>query len=318
MDNLNRYLIALDGSKSSMSAVEYAGKILPKESSEIVIFLVGADIPESFKNIEKNPQEKLTQKAVEKWIEKQNDLFSKTLLKAQEKLINLGFSKNRIITKTHPRETGITRDIAAEAAKGYTAVFAGRKGLADIKNLPLGSVARKLLARLTFTTLVLVGNNPETENILIGFDGSEGSKVSVKFAGQMFMGTSKKLHIRHVSKTVSLLEGDYDLFYTGLDTSNPVDKQRVENRVKKLEPELKKAIEKLKSLGFNTGNADTGIIEPYLSRALGLVEAAEKNNWGTIMLGRKGISRVQDFFIGRVSEKVADMAANKAVWIVSS
>jgi nucleotide-binding universal stress UspA family protein len=164
-----------------------------------------------------------------------------------------------------------------------------------------------------------VGEKPETENILIGFDGSEGSKRSVKLAGQIFCNSPKKIHIRHVSRSVKLVQGDYNLFFTNLDpASMPIEKERVKIRNKKIEPELEKAVEKLKSLGFNPNNSDTGIIEAYLSRALGLYETAEKNNWGTIFIGRKGVSKVQDFIIGRVGEKVIQMAFDKAVWIVSS
>jgi nucleotide-binding universal stress UspA family protein len=317
--NNKKYLIALDGSDTSIEAVNYAAKVLPKDRSEIVLFLVGTDIPESFWDIDAMPEETLKKEELEDWITKHNKIFTNTLSKAKKKLIDEGFSEEKVHIKTQPRKIGITRDIIAEASKGYAALFIGRKGLTNLRNIPLGSVAGKLVSKLTFTTLVLVGEKPETENILIGFDGSEGSKRSVKLAGQIFCNSPKKIHIRHVSRSVKLVQGDYNLFFTNLDpASMPIEKERVKIRNKKIEPELEKAVEKLKSLGFNPNNSDTGIIEAYLSRALGLYETAEKNNWGTIFIGRKGVSKVQDFIIGRVGEKVIQMAFDKAVWIVSS
>jgi len=317
--NNKKYLIALDGSDTSIEAVNYASKVLPKDRSEIVLFLVGTDIPESFWDIDAMPEESLDKETLEDWITKHNKIFTNTLSKAKKKFIDEGFPEEKVYIKTQPRKIGITRDIIAEASKGYAAVFIGRKGLTNLRNIPLGSVAGKLVSKLTFTTLVLVGEKPETENILIGFDGSEGAKRSVKLAGQIFCGSSKKIHIRHVSRSVKLVQGDYNLFFTNLDPlSMPIENERVKIRTKKIEPELEKAVEKLKSLGFDTKNADSGIIEAYLSRALGLYETAEKNAWGTIFIGRKGVSKVQDFIIGRVGEKVIQMAFDKAVWIVSS
>jgi nucleotide-binding universal stress UspA family protein len=316
--NNKKYLISVDGSDTSLEAVNYAAKILPK-NSEIVLFLVGTDIPESFWDIDAMPEESLKKEALEDWITKHNKIFTNSLSKAKKKFIDEGFPEENIHVKTQPRKIGITRDIIAEASKGYLALFIGRKGLTNLRNIPLGSVAAKLVSKLTFTTLVLVGENPETENILIGFDGSEGAKKSVKLAGQIFCNSSKKIHLRHVSRSVKLIQGDYNLFFTNIDPeSMPIEEERVKIRTKKIEPELQKAVEKLKTLGFDPKNADTGIIEAYLSRALGIYETAEKNNWGTLFIGRKGVSKVQDFIIGRVGEKVVQMAFDKAVWIVSS
>ena len=318
MDN-KKYLIAVDGSDTSLEAVNYAAKILPKNNSEVILFLVGTDIPESFWDIDAIPEDTLNKDNLESWITKHNKIFTNSLSKAKKKFIDEGFPEERIHVKTQPRKIGITRDIIAEASKGYSAVFIGRKGLSNLRNISLGSVASKLVSKLTFTTLVLVGENPETENILIGFDGSDGSKQSIKLAGQIFCNSSKKIHIRHVSRSVKLIQGDYNLFFTNLDPeSMPMENERVKIRTKKIEPALEQAVEKLKSLGFDPKNSDTGIIEAYLSRALGIYETAEKNNWGTIFIGRKGVSKVQDFIIGRVGEKVIQMAFDKAVWIVSS
>jgi nucleotide-binding universal stress UspA family protein len=38
---------------------------------------------------------------------------------------------------------------------------------------------------------------------------------------------------------------------------------------------------------------------------------------GTIIMGRRGLSRTQDFFMGRVTNKVVYLAREKSVWIVS-
>jgi nucleotide-binding universal stress UspA family protein len=316
--NNKKYLIAVDGSESSLEAVDYASRFLPSQSSEIVIFLVGTDIPESFWDIDEIPDENLKKETLKDWITRHNRIFTNTLSKVKQKFIEQGFPEECIHIKTQPRQIGITRDIIAEASMGYDAVFAGRKGLTNLKNIPVGSVAGRLVSKLTSTNLVLVGGSPETEHILIGFDASEGARQCVKTAGEIFSNSSKKIHIRNVSRSVNLIKGDYSLTFATLDPeSMPIEHEREKKRISKIEPELKKAIEKLETLEFDKTNADTGIIDSYISRSLGLYETASKNNWGTIFVGRKGMSKVQDFIIGRVGDKLIQMANDKAVWIVS-
>jgi K+-sensing histidine kinase KdpD len=47
-----------------------------------------------------------------------------------------------------------------------------------------------------------------------------------------------------------------------------------------------------------------------------ILSEAEKGGYGTIVLGRRGISKAQEFFMGSISTKVIQLAGEKAVWIV--
>jgi nucleotide-binding universal stress UspA family protein len=47
------------------------------------------------------------------------------------------------------------------------------------------------------------------------------------------------------------------------------------------------------------------------------VEEARNSSCGTIVMGRRGLSRVEEFFMGRVSKKVLQLAKWNAVWVVS-
>jgi nucleotide-binding universal stress UspA family protein len=52
------------------------------------------------------------------------------------------------------------------------------------------------------------------------------------------------------------------------------------------------------------------------SRAGAIAAEARQNGYGTIVMGRRGHSRVRDFFIGRVTNKVIHVARDRTVWIV--
>ena len=44
----------------------------------------------------------------------------------------------------------------------------------------------------------------------------------------------------------------------------------------------------------------------------------KKADVGTIIMGRKGLSRTPDFSIGRVTQKVVFLAREKSIWIINS
>jgi nucleotide-binding universal stress UspA family protein len=52
------------------------------------------------------------------------------------------------------------------------------------------------------------------------------------------------------------------------------------------------------------------------SRAEDIVETAKEGEFGTIVMGRRGLSRVHEFPLGRVTNKVLHRADLFALWIV--
>jgi nucleotide-binding universal stress UspA family protein len=52
-------------------------------------------------------------------------------------------------------------------------------------------------------------------------------------------------------------------------------------------------------------------------RASHIVQEAEKNNAGSIVVGRRGlVTFIDEFFIGRVSDQVLKLADELAVWVI--
>jgi len=62
---------------------------------------------------------------------------------------------------------------------------------------------------------------------------------------------------------------------------------------------------------------DSRIIRNKPSRAGALVEFAEADNFNTIVVGRKGVTNLDDFLIGRVSHKILHVGRKHNVWIVN-
>ena len=81
-------------------------------------------------------------------------------------------------------------------------------------------------------------------------------------------------------------------------------------------PTLKDAQNKLIDMGLETDKVSTKITEKAISRAGAIADRAKQEDFGTIVMGRRGHSRVRDFFIGRVTNKVIHMARDRTVWVI--
>jgi nucleotide-binding universal stress UspA family protein len=79
---------------------------------------------------------------------------------------------------------------------------------------------------------------------------------------------------------------------------------------------LKAAKAELVHAGFKADKVSSQIDTGAVSRAGAIAEKAKQENFGTIVMGRRGHSSVRDFFIGRVTNKVVHMARDRTVWVV--
>jgi nucleotide-binding universal stress UspA family protein len=72
----------------------------------------------------------------------------------------------------------------------------------------------------------------------------------------------------------------------------------------------------LEKEGFRPGQITTKVARGVSSRAGAIIEEARNGEYGTIVVGRRGLSKVKEFFIGRVSNKVVQLRKETAVWLV--
>ena len=77
------------------------------------------------------------------------------------------------------------------------------------------------------------------------------------------------------------------------------------------------AQERLLAAGFGDSDLSLEFIRGAQSRAAAIVDVAVKGGFDTIVLGRRGMSRVQQFSAGRVSTKVLQIGQKYNVWIVN-
>jgi nucleotide-binding universal stress UspA family protein len=84
-----------------------------------------------------------------------------------------------------------------------------------------------------------------------------------------------------------------------------------------MESVFAEASTRLEKAGLSRGQITTRLAKGVRSRAGAIIEEALKGGYGTIVVGRRGISYVEEFSMGRVSNKIIHLAKELAVWVVS-
>lgn len=303
-----KILVPVDGSDRSLNTVRYIARIDSFRNNKIVLFHVFNSVPEAYWDLEKDPRSASTVKQVRAWEVEQKKNVDVFMQRAHQFLLKAGFSERSIKIKIQKRKKGIARDIIREAQNGYETLVTRRRGATGLRGIVLGSVATKLVAKLFFLPLILVGKTPAGNKILMAFDDSEDARRAVDFVGFFMGGLDYEVGLLHVIRGNGRDLPKYQHIFSS--------KKYTEFAHKMMTPSLDKAKIKLVDSGFQPSKVSIKLIEGVHSRAKAIANEAKKEKYGTIVMGRRGHSRVREFFIGRVTNKVIHMARDRTVWIV--
>ena len=303
-----KILVPVDGSDRAINTVKYIARNEPFHKMRIVLFHVFSAVPESYWDLESDVRSRAIVKQARAWELSQKKLIQDYMERAKGLLEKSGIPKASIETKIQNRKKGIARDIIKEAQNGYSAVVTRRRGTTALRGVMLGSVATKLVAKIVLIPLILVGKKPPGNKILMGFDGSQDAMKAINFVGSVLADFDYEVELLHVIRGSEnpLLE------------MSPTASSKAFTRAAKKEMTslFYLATKKLNSAGFKSKSISTKIIIGKSSRAKAIADEARQYGFGTIVMGRKGRSRVREFFIGRVTNKVIHLARDRSVWII--
>ena len=199
--NANRFLIAVDGSDQAAEAVRYAGAVLPKQESQIVLLHVMSSIPEVLRDIEADSSLKEASQAAREWEELQRKKAQGFMEESFELLIQAGFPARSVSVEIRDRKEGLARDISAEACGGgYTALILGRIGTNPLHRSILGSIATKVTEGCRLPVWI-IGGTPAWKRVLVGLDSSAGSMAAVAHVGKVVDKATREVRLVHVVRT---------------------------------------------------------------------------------------------------------------------
>jgi nucleotide-binding universal stress UspA family protein len=304
-----KILVTVDGSDRSLETVKHIAKRKPFQKKHLILFNVFISLPDFYWDIENEPESRGAVVKARTWEAAKQNEMEQFMKKARQILFNEGFPKENVTVKIKECEAGIARDIIKEAQNEYGAVVVNRTGAGAISNLVLGSKAVKVIEKLSHVPVFIKGNKPPGDSIIIAMDSSECSMHAVDFSGELMSGFDFNIMLFHaVRGTKALIPGQESMSLPEADIQAQVDDIRAV---------FDQAKRRLINFGFKPENITSKIMRGVSSRAKTIVQEAQQNGHTTIVVGRRGLSKIQEFFMGSVSNKVIQLAKEQAVWVVT-
>ena len=153
--------------------------------------------------------------------------------------------------------------------------------------------------------------NSETgfnKNILIAVDASENARRAVSYVSRFLSGISGfKVLIVHV-----ICQPEEDYFPTAADKDQWLDDHK-----QKVDTMLEKYRQRLIAEGFASADVAVRSTLRYCpSLAECILAERHRAQCSTIVVGRQGLSRSEEFLFGSVSSKIVNHARDCTVWVV--
>jgi nucleotide-binding universal stress UspA family protein len=304
-------VVPVDGSDNALKSLEYLNFIYGNQHNlEVTLKYVLPSLPPIFTDdtsLKRETANKL--KALEN---KSVRMAEKILSKAKSVLVENGFEEDRVKTVSRKKDQGIAQDICAWVeSKQADAVLTTTRGRSRLEAFFMGEVSGKLLEYCRVCPVWILEGAVKSKKILIAIDNSENAIRAVDHAGFMLAGTDCQVTLfhtmRHLRRFVPM---------EVLEEAPELEQLWKSRAGQEIEPYMKKAREMLLAAGLNETQISTRVVDGSRSAANDILEEARSDGYGTIVLGRRGLSGVKEFFMGSVTSKVLQNSAGLAVWIV--
>jgi nucleotide-binding universal stress UspA family protein len=314
-----KMLIAIDGSKHALAVVRYIAATVDPKRVALRLLHVMNPWPESLLDEELDLPGEDTDLRIQDWQRDRRRRVEALASEARKIACDAGISEDAIHVDIKRRERGIARDILSEAQRGYDAVALGRRGENPSPALPIGSVANKIAHRLHHFPVWIVGE-PDfpSSRVVVALDGSEGARRALDHAAAMVGPQCSTFCLLHAIRGSDLAAGGFE--GKGFADAGRL-KSPAQERPCKAELSMKVQMDRwLSSLtGGIAGNPGmtSRIVTGVPSRAAAIMQEAAAGGYGTVVVGRRGVSRTPEFAMGRVCAKILQIARQTTVWIVN-
>lgn len=309
LDSTRMVVAAIDGSEDALEALSYLGLMYrPELNLEVQLLYILPSLPPI---LVADPDRQSKLRLLD--IEGKNVLMAERIMtEAKGILLKEGFREDSIRGLYHKKEMGIARDICSFAGKkGADALLITKRGRSRLEAFFSGEISSKIMAYCHACPVWVVEGAVESQKVLIAVDTSENSLRAVNHAGLMLSGTRchitlfhSKRHLRRfVPQEVIEAAPEFEELWR-----NKAEEQ--------IAPQMKKAKQILLEAGMREDQVTTKTVDGSRSAASDILKEARTSDCGTIILGRRGVSGIREFFLGSVSSKVIQGGGGLTVWIV--
>jgi nucleotide-binding universal stress UspA family protein len=304
-------VVPVDGSENAHRSLEYIDLIYGKDHNlEVTLKYVLPSLPPILAD-DRSMKRETAMKL--KTLENKNIRMAEQILsKAKNLLIKKGFEEDLVQTVSRKKDRGIAQDICNWVeSKRADAVLMTTRGRSRLEAFFMGEVSSKLLEYCRVCPVWIVEGTVTSNRVLIAIDNSENALRAVDHAGFMLSGTDCPVTIFHSMRHLRRFVPQ-----EVLDEAPELEELWKTKAGQAIEPFMTKAKEMLVKAGVSESQISKKVVDGSRSAASDILEEARNNEYGTIVMGRRGISGVQEFFMGSVSSKVLQSSTGMAIWIV--
>lgn len=312
MEDLKKSIvIPIDGSKNSLRSLDYLNLMFgPEHKMHVHLLYVMPSLPPLLTDAK--TMDKRLRSALASVKRKNKEIAERVLAEAKKVLIDKGFHKENIKPHYQQCESTIARDIyyCAKSKRADT-ILMSRRGRTDFKPFIMGAISTRLVEYCRDCPLWIVGGDVRSKKALIAVDSSENALRAVDHAGFMLSGTDCKATIfyamKHLARFVPL---------EALEEAPDLEEFWKNKAGQEIAPYMKKAKKILLDAGLSKDQIATKVIDGSRSAAEDIIKEARENGFGTIVLGRRGVSKIKEIFMGSVTSKVLLNSSSLTLWIV--
>jgi len=294
-----------------MSTVAYLGRTLSEKNVAIELFHVLSEAPEPFFDLGETRETAAFQPEIGKWKSSRSSRIERFMEEARKNLALNRFPSSHVSVTILPRQEGIARDIVNKSGNGYAAVAIGRRGFGTLPDFMLGSIAAKLADTIDHVPLAIVGGQPDTRRAVVAFDRSRGIRRGLDKMIRLLSPKLEEILLCHIVRPLSEPHPARESYFNRRNEANWLDENS-----RKIIPAMVDAKQRLSRAGFDPKSFHTAIIKEKTSRADGIMSELDSLGAGTIIIGRRGTTNVEEFSMGRVTRKILYLACSSAIWIV--
>jgi nucleotide-binding universal stress UspA family protein len=312
MENLpKKIVVPLDGSKNALKALDFLEHIYGHEHNlDVSLLYILPSLPPILADGKAMDKETYARSIN---VEKRLSNKAKGVLReAKNVLVKKGFAEERIESIPIKKEMGIAEHICRWAeGRRVDAVLIARRGHSDLETFFMGRVSNSLLQSCREAPVWIVGGRPDSRKVLVCVDSSENALRAVDHAGFMLSGTDCMVTIfhtmRHLKRSVS------KAVLSGIGELQELSRAKAGQEIG---PYMAKAQDMLVKAGLTEEQVAIKVVDGSRSPAEDILKEARSDKYGTIVLGRRGISGIKEFVFGSVTKKILSHVAGFSVWIV--
>ena len=306
-----KIVIPLDGSKTALKSLDYVLQMFGHQHDlNLNLIYIMPSFPPIL--IDDKTIDKETYAQMASGDKKLVNKAERLLREAKNALIEKGFSEKRVEAIFRKKEKGIAQDVCDWAdRKMVDAVLVTRRGQSDLETFFMGRVSESLVEHCTQCPVWIVGGAVDSKKVLVCLDSSDNALRAVDHAGFMLSGTGCHVTILHVMKRLTRY-----VPVEVLEDASDIERLYKEKAGKRIAPSMEKAREMLFEAGLTEQQVTTRVVDGSRSPADDILKEARSKGYGTIVLGRRGLSGLKAFVFGSVTRKILHHSAGLSIWIV--